>query len=227
MSKTVIISGMSALDDGNVGCGAARLICDDVTVVTILYKSRKTNNFGCALKTVLEIIKSSADSSEIELLQQSSLGFAHPDKSVNKSLINEIIHLAPSIKPTVKTGICREFVQEIKPFFSQIPFDKLHYLKGDEQICQDPISRESAQVKSQVKKQPPITKTYIEPKHSHEEENLRMTTDGWKSRKMWIDDRRLQVIIATFEKLDEERREKLLDYARSLRRPEDGNINKP
>ena len=42
---------------------------------------------------------------------------------------------------------------------------------------------------------------------------------------MWINDHRLQIIIATFEKLDDERKEMVLDYVRSIRRPEDGNIN--
>ena len=44
---------------------------------------------------------------------------------------------------------------------------------------------------------------------------------------MWINDRRLQVIITTFENFDEERKDMALAYIRSIRRPEDGNINKP
>lgn len=221
MDKLVIVTGLTALKNGAVRCGVARLVNNSSVIETVLFKTRNHSNYFCALTSILEIIKKHPEIVDsLEIYQQSALGFTHPEKSPNSNLLIEINRLVPNLKATVVTGVCQSLVQEVKAYFENIPFDRTYILKDEAQSS----SKVTGKEKTFTRHSAPIVEECNS--ISIKENNHRMTADGWASRKMWINDHRLQIIIATFEKLDDERKEMVLDYVRSIRRPEDGNINK-
>ncbi len=243
MANFIIIAGLTALNNGNIRCGVARLVDNNSEIETVLYKTRKSSNHTCALLSILEIIKSHPEiASSLEIFQQGSLGFSHPQKSVNSVLLAEIFKLAPNLEARIMTGVCQSLVEELKTTFDRIPFDTPYTLKDktptmSKRSTGDSISKGETIYPTSAPSTPAVKQKSSEPNRiplveecgpSDRDTDLhRMTADGWKARKMWINDRRLQVIIATFENFDEERKDMALAYIRSIRRPEDGNINKP
>lgn len=243
MDKHVVLAGLTTSNKGTVNCGVAQLVDDGSAIETVLFKTKKHSNYFCALISILEILKKHPEVLDnLEIFQQGALGFAHPEKSPNSSLLIEIKRLAPNLKATVVTGACQSLVQEVRPTFERIPFDTPYNLKDkasamSKRSTGDGISKVEIKYTTSALPTPAVKQKSSKPNRiplveecspsARDTDSHRMTADGWKARKMWINDRRLQIIIAAFENFDEERREMVLAYIRSIRRPEDGNINKP
>ena len=243
MAKYIILAGLASSNKGTVSCGVAQLVDDSSAIETVLFKTKSHSNYFCALISILEILKKHPEAlNNLEIYQQNALGFAHPEKSPNYNLLTEINSLAPNLLATVVTGACQSLVQEVRPTFDRIPFDTPYTLKDktptmSRRSTGDGISKGETIYPTSAPPTPAVKQKSSEPNRiplveecvpSDRDTDLhRMTADGWKARKMWINDRRLQVIITTFENFDEERKDMALAYIRSIRRPEDGNINKP